>query len=371
MAQGILLQSVSSISLVNGQLLALIKVSGKEADVTKANSTVLYALTDIGTGASLFRTGDPFMEGGDTTIKSLSVFVPAKGSAGHGRYHSPFRAIARASLADKRTAIMGVNNNGTTKTVLSFTDGDASSITNTQGAKWKSFGLPAVGSNVLFQYYTVAGSLSAGEGDVTKADDAVIGYSFNGAAFTTVAREGNASPGIAGANFASFLDPIVDPIGKVAFIGTAKGQGVSSKNKTGIWFGPVGNLSLKARTNHPDFKATDGSGAEIDATWSSFTSLALPGGTNAEPLFLAEIAGKAASEKTNFGLWAVDSEVFVRKLIRNGDQLGDELMVKKFSVLQPVSGSVGASRSFSSGGTVSVLVNFSDKSSGVVNIGIP
>lgn len=369
MAQGIVLQSVSSISLVNGQLLALIKVAGKEADVTKANSAVLYGLTDIGTGAALLRAGEQFIGGGDTTIKSLSVFVPAKGSPGQGRYHSALRSVARATLADKRTAIIGVNTTGTTKTVLAFTDGSASSITNTQEAKWKSFGLAAVSSNILFPYYAVAGSLSVGEGEVTKADDSVVAYSFNGTPLVTVAREGSASPGIGGATFASFLDPLIDSVGNVAFVGTAKGQGVSSKNKTGLWYGPAGNLSLVARLNHQDSKATDGAGAEIDATWSSFTSLALPGSSG--PLFLAKISGKAASKKTSIGLWGVDSEGFVRKLIRNGDQLGDELMVKKFSVLQPVSGSVGASRSFSSGGTVSVLVDFSDKSSGVVNIGIP
>jgi hypothetical protein len=111
-------------------------------------------------------------------------------------------------------------------------------------------------------------------------------------------------------------------------------------------------------------------GADIDANWSSFTSLALPGGTGSGPLFLARISGKAASKKTNFGLWGVDSNGFVRKLIRNGDQLGD-LSVRKFTVLQPSSGSVGATRSFSAGRTIAVLVNFSDKSTGIVNIGIP
>jgi len=214
-----------------------------------------------------------------------------------------------------------------------------------------------------------------GEGGVTKADDAVIGYSFNGSPFVNVAREGNAAPGVGGANFASFLDPLVNSNGHVAFIGTIKGQGVSSKNRTGIWFGLPGSVSLVARTNHPDFSVTDAAGFAIDANWSSFTSLALPGGTNAGPLFLARISGKDTSKNTSFGLWGVDSSGFIRKLIRNGDQFGDQpgdiLSVKKFTVLQPSSGSVGATRSFSSGHTVAVLVDFSNKTKGVVNIGIP
>jgi len=67
---------------------------------------------------------------------------------------------------------------------------------------------------------------------------------------------------------------------------------------------------------------------------------------------------------------AVDSTGLIRKLIRTGDQFGS-LTVKKFTVLQPVSGSLGVGRSYSANQSVSVLVDFSDKSTGIVNIGIP
>jgi hypothetical protein len=368
MEQGVLLRSISSISLRNGQLLALIKVSGKSAGVTKANSTVLYGLSDIGIGFPLMRTGDEItVAAGEepTTIKSLTVFTPAKGSAGHGRYHGDLRAISRATLADKRSAILTALNNGTI-VILTNTAKDASSMV--AGAKWKNFGLPAIDTDG-FRYAT-SGSLTIGEGDVDKGSDAIIGYSFNATNFVNVAREGSPANGFQNGNYASFLDPLVNENGRVAFLGTAKGSGVKGSNKTGIWFGLPGSVGLIARTNHPDFPATDGIGADIDAKWSSFTSLALPGGTGSGPLFLARISGKAASKKTNFGLWGVDSNGFVRKLIRNGDQLGD-LSVRKFTVLQPSSGSVGATRSFSAGRTIAVLVNFSDKSTGIVNIGIP
>lgn len=370
MAQGIVLQSISSISLRNGQLIALIKVAGKTADVTKANSTVLYGLTDIGTGVSLFRTGDTItVDMEETTIKSLSILTPPKGSTGHGRYQGDARVIARVTLADKRTAILTALTNGTVA-VLTNTAKDASTMV--AGATWNSFGLPAIDTDGF--RYTTLGSLSIGDGDVSKANDSIIGYSFNAGAFVKVAREGDDASGIQGAKYASFLDPLVNENGRVAFVGTAKGSGVKGGNNKGLWFGLPASVGLIARTNHPDFPATDGSGADIDAKWSSFTSLALPGGVGSGPLFLAKISGKDASKKTSVGLWGVDSKGLVRKLIRNGDQFGDDtdgLTVKKFTVLQPTSGSVGATRSFSAGGSVGVLVNFSDKSTGVVNIGIP
>jgi hypothetical protein len=367
MAPGVVLQSISSISLRNNALLALIKVAGKEADVTKSNSTVLLSLTDIGTGFELFRTGDDITVGADqTTIKSISPFVPPKGSAGQGRNHGDSRAIARVTFADKRTGVLIVGFNGTAGAVLTHTGNDASALVS--GATWKSFGLPAIDTDG-FRYVTL-GSLTPGEGDVSKANDSIIGYSFNGGAFVKVAREGDDANGIQGASYAGFLDPLVNENGRVAFVGTAKGSGVNSKNRTGLWFGLPANVGLVARTNHPDFPATDGSGLEIDARWSSFSSLALPGGTAAGPLFLAKISGKDAGRKGSVGLWGVDSNGVVRKIIRNGDQLGD-LTVKKFTVLQPSSGSVGVTRSFSAGRTVAVLVDFDNKTKGVVNIGIP
>jgi hypothetical protein len=364
---GVILQSVSTISLRNTQLVALIKVRG--SGISKANSTMIYHLVDINVGAALMQTGETsvMLEGVEATVKSLTVFTPPKGSAGHGRYHGLARVIARATLDDKRTAIVTAQTNGTVA-VLTGTGQSAGSMVD--GATWKSFGLPSIDNDGA--RYATLGTLTLGVGTepVTKKDDSIIGYSLNGGAFVNVAREGSDAADIAGARYVSLQDPLVNRNGRVAFVGTVSGTGVNARNRTGLWFGAPATVDLIARTNHEAFPATDGSGADIDARWTSFRSLALPGGTNAGPLFLATIAGPGIRGSNGFGLWAVDSTDTVRKLIRNGDELGN-LKVKKFVVLQPSAGSLGTTRSFNSGGTVAVLVTFSNKSTGVLNIAIP
>lgn len=364
MAQGIVLQSVSSISLRNTQLVGLIKVAGKSAGVTGANSTVLYGFTSL-SGTELLRTGEDITlaEGDPTTIKSLTVFTPPKGSAGQGRNHSVFRVLARATLADKRTVLLA-DTAADSITQLLYTGQTASAISG--DATWKSFGLPAIDAAGT-RYVTLAG-LTPGDGDVTKNDDTALIYSADAMNFTSFAREGGTAPGAGDATYASFQDPLVNSNGDVSFVGTLKGKGVKGNNKTGIWFGTPGvDVNLYARTGD---SAPGPDGADTTANFTSFTSLALPSGVNAAPLFLAKIGGKGVSGKTNFGLWCVDANGLVRQLIRNGDQYGDSTL-KKFSVLQPTSGSVGVTRQFSNTRSVVFLGSFSDKSTGVVQVGIP
>jgi hypothetical protein len=359
--QGTVLSSVISISARNSELIALIKVGGKEGGVTKRNSTVLVGLT-AGGGTSLLRTGDAITVGGEESeIKSISVLTPAKGSPGQGRYQANSGVVARLTLADKRTVLVSVSNAGAV-TPLLFT-GQASTIAN--GGIWKTFGLPSVGTGG--SNFAALGVAEAGEGDVSKADDNALVFSNNGVTFNAFAREGGDAPGAGGASYGAFFDPLSNAAGEVAFLAALKGKGVKGSNRAGLWWGTPGAVQLVARGGDV---APGPDGEESDAEFSSFISVALPGGAGAGPLFVAKVGGKGVNKKNSIGVWGVDSSGVLRQVLRTGSTIGAQT-VSRLTLLQPVRGALGAARSYNATGGVAILVGFTDKTEAILQLSVP
>jgi hypothetical protein len=98
--------------------------------------------------------------------------------------------------------------------------------------------------------------------------------------------------------------------------------------------------------------------------------VALPGGTNAGPIFLAKIAGIGVTTKNNVGLWGVDSTGLIRQLLRTGDHIGTR-KIASMNLLKPLSTATGATRSFNARGGVAVLVTFTDAKKSVIVVGVP
>jgi hypothetical protein len=359
--QGTKLSSVFSISARNAQLIALLKVSGKEGGVTRSNSTVLLGLT-AGGGTSLLRTGDSLTVGGDESeIRSINVLTPAKISPGQGRYQGDGNVVARLTLADKRTVLVSVSTAGVI-TPLLFT-GQSSSITN--GAVWRTFGLPALGT--AGANFAALGALEPGEGDVSKGDDAALVFSNTGANFTSFAREGATAPGTGGAVYSAFFDPLVNAAGEVAFVATLKGDGVKGTNRAGLWWGVPGGIQKVARLGD---SAPGPDGEESDAEFNAILSTALPSGTGAGPLFLAKVSGKGVNKKNNIGLWGVDSSGLLRQILRTGSTIGAQT-IARLTLLQPVRGALGARRSYNATGGIAVLIAFTDKSEAILQLSVP
>jgi hypothetical protein len=338
--------------------------------VNKGNDTALVGQTASTVATALLRTGDELtVDGKASTVRGLTVFTPAKGSGGHGRYHADLRSVARVALEDKRTVFLRVDNNGTLASVL-FTGQSASGIAN--GAVWKTLGLPVIGSEG--SNYAVAGTL--GDGEVKKSDSAVLVYSTGGAAFVLVGREGDVATDETGAQpsdgatWNSFSDPLVnDQPGSIAFLATLDGRGVKGSNKTGLWFARAGEVIKRVARSGDDAPGADGVAGQ--ATFSDFVSLALPGGTNAGPIFLAKVRGHGVSGKNNLGLWSVNGTTGqVRKLLGTGDIIGDA-RITRLTVLQPMPGVQGATRSFNAAGSVVVHLTLSNRRQALLNIDIP
>ena len=346
-----LLSSVTSIGLLDGQLLALIKVNGD-----KAASTVLWRLA-AGGGAALLRTGQELtIATVKSEIKSIDFNV-APGSPGQGRYIGGSRVVAKVTLNDQRTVLLHVSTINGDVTPLLSSGQDAAGITS---GKWADFGLPTVGA--LGSQFAARGTLEVGKGDVSKADDTALVFSNNGVAFGVFAREGGTAPGTGGATYSSFLDPVSNSSGNVAVLAGLKD---GRKSQPAIMFGVPAALQLVARGGEG---ATDSVGAESEAKWTRFLSTALP--SNSGPIFLAQVGGKGVSKLNNLGLWAVGSDGLIRQLLRTGDSVGND-KITSISLLNAVRGSFGVRRSYNATGAVAVLIGLSNRTQAIVYLGIP
>jgi hypothetical protein len=152
--------------------------------------------------------------------------------------------------------------------------------------------------------------------------------------------------------------------GDLAFLGKVKGGTVKSTHDTGIWWkSGAGGVRLLAQ------EGTQAVGCAVGEKFSSFRSLALPGGT-AGPLFVAKLAGGGVNSRNDTGAWAADSSGSLRLLFRENQRIGTK-RVLSFNFLSEVSGSPGATRAFNGNGQVAWRATFTDGTTGIVVTEIP
>ena len=353
--------SVMNIGLRNNQLLALVKVNGS----SKSN-TVLVSLGTNNIGTKLLRTNDPDgpinVGGTMSLIKSLTMFAPPPNEAGAGNWQADGVAVVKAVLADKRTVIFKATSNGVVTPIL-YTAQDASEVTS--NATWKTFAYPAIGTAATS--FAALGTISPG----SKADDNAIVYSVNGGSFSLIAHEGDPVHGVAGLNFASLGNPLTNTSGLTGFLATIKAasgsnQKITKSNNRVVALGSSASVTLVAQSGTTAPQPPEDS----DPTnFSSFSSLALPNGVNT-PLFVAKISGKGVSSKSNTGVFSKDSTGAMRRLLRTGDKLGDQV-VTSFSLLNASPQAFCATRSYNHVGGVVMLVHFKDHSTGILELQVP
>ncbi len=355
------LKSVTSISLRNGELLALVRLlPSRGVVVTGHNDVALVRITAPGQAELLLRTAE-FL--GASQIATMSVLQPAAGSPGQGRWYADDAVIAKVTLKDRSSALVSLPPGGPASSLLD------------SGVTFSSLGLPSIdrsGTRVA-----ALGTYVLTPGVVTSASDTVLLLSDAGGSFNPFAREGGpapVNPPSTDVKYASFFPPIVNDDGTVLFQATLQGPGITAANKSGLWWGAPGSPVLIARLSGTA-PGTDGLPLS-QQLWSSFTSYALPNGEDANPVFVARLSGRSpmVTPKNNLGVWAVDSTGILRLLLRTGSalQLGAaSKTIASLRLLNSLPGSFGAARSYNQSGSISALAVFTDNSQALVRIDIP
>ncbi|MDB6174247.1 MAG: peptidyl-prolyl cis-trans isomerase cyclophilin type [Chthoniobacteraceae bacterium] len=346
---GLKLKSITTISLEDDALLALVKLLPMPGLVTPANDTALVRITGLQAGRLLVRTGVAF---DGSLIKQISVFQPAARSPGQGRWSSGNNVLAKLTLADRRTVVATLHNDGTQATLLQ---------TRAAGAGLASLSLPALGGSSVAVLATKA--IAPG---ITAANDSALYFAPNGTEFTDVIRE---EPGAG--KFASFSDPVVNDQGEMLFFGTRRGAVAGSPSVTALWqINHLSPLQLVAQIGGP---AADKEGNPLaDTVWSTFTSFALPDGSG--PVFVAQLSGRAVTGQKKLGLWAADSAGKVRQLLRTGDDVPFPAGAKRltgFTILNALPGSFGVRRSYNASGALALQATFADRTQAILRVNVP
>jgi peptidyl-prolyl cis-trans isomerase A (cyclophilin A) len=363
---GARLKSVSSISIRDGELLALVALVPATGGVSLANDTALVRMTSASSATVLLREGRQLAGQPGSKIKSFSVLSPAIGSAGQGRWHADGVVVAKVALFDGRKLIVKIAANGTSTALL--TSGTAATPIDPSGLlRWQNFGLPAMGG--AGAQFAVAATLQQ-KGTIDETNDTALLASADGSTWNLVAREAAAAPVTpSGPVFASFFDPVANAAGDVAFLAKLRGAGVGNTNKTGLFAGPRNNPRLTARLGSA---APDEAGAATASVWSKFISHALPNGGGAGVIFLAETSGGDTNDGNKLALWGVDSTGKLRRLLRTSDTLttGGPL-ITNISLLGAAPGAYGVARSYNATGSIALLATFSDGTQALLRVDVP
>lgn len=168
----------------------------------------------------------------------------------------------------------------------------------TAGALYDSFGAPAI--NAAGQLAHVAGLRG---GDTTNTTNIAV---F--AAWSLVAREGDAAPGTAGARFADFDDPALNAAGQAAFAATLLGGDTTPARNRAVF----SRGALVAREG-------DTAPGTAGARFLDFASPAL--NDRGETAFFAYLAGGDVSGPNNLGLYAADASGTLHLIARPGGTL--------------------------------------------------
>lgn len=371
------LKSVISLAIRDRQLIALVTFAPGKAGVNAGNDTALIRVNGPGAGTILLREGVDlaFPSLAVSPIKDIAILRPALGSNGQSRYYSNDGfAVAKVTRKDGVNVLVRIDVN-MVAAIPTLATGSASDVAT--GAKWDKFGLPAISG--VGEKYAFLGTVQKLPNTITAANDAHIAYSPDGTNFTTVAHEGGDAP-LAGGNtakYVSFLDPVVNDAGVIAYQATIKGTGVTAASKTGLWAGTSGNLSLVARAGETA-TGTDGLALLSGSAWSAFPSYALPDGDGAGLIFQGTLKGGGVTAKDNSGVWAVDSTgTKLLLIVRTGtpglhpDPTKSAQKITALSLLTATPGSYGTARSYNSFGTIAVAATFEDKSQAVLRLNIP
>jgi hypothetical protein len=372
---GALFKSFANVSMQSGTttgtlFTAVLRTARGGSPVTAANDQGAWWTAGNAPLTKLAREGDAGFAP-DEIIHSFDLLRAVNGSAGHGRGHltdelALFRMVTRRGGVVRDGLVLGTPES---LTELART-GDGLNSTQLPGAKWATLSLPSASFDGM--HAALLGTVATDGATITKANaKGIFGTSDHGETWEPIARITGQVEGFPQtAAYSQLYDPVHSSTkAAVAFIGTAKGNGIASNANDGIWWkAESGPVQLIAREGDQPPNAAG-------AKWKSFINVAFPGGDSG-PLFEASLApgfptgSDRVTAKNDRGLYAVDSFGNVCELLRENQLIGGKA-VKTFTVLKAALGSAGSSRSFNAAGHVGVVVTFGDGSRAIVRVTVP
>jgi autotransporter-associated beta strand protein len=333
--------------------------------VTATNNLGLCAALPDGSVRLLVRAGQTL---GAKTISTFATLVGAAGSLAEARWRAGDALCGvRLTFTDHTQAVVVVHSGSVSPadwTVRAST-GDNVPVAPANTNVGTTIGLPGFAPNCVAFRTTLALAPTA--------SDVGIVFRQGSEPTTLIAVEGGGVrddfngtwPGL---KFADFADPVAGDT-RVAFTATLAGTGVTAANRACICTSTSGSAArLLARA---------GNTAPGGGRWATFTSLALPEGTGAGPVFTGTLVTSVPDGVTaasNSGLWGVDSHGTLQLLLRTGQVVkvgAGNKTVASFTALTAAPGSIGAAHGYDHVGRVAATVTFTDRTVAVLKLSLP
>ncbi len=348
---------ISNISLQGSNLLytATLK-TGTGAAVTAVNDKAAF-MNSNGTLTKVIREGEDSLPGlaGLSPVASFTLLTPVTGSPAQTRGHAGNAVTLQAKLVDGSVSLL--DSVAGTLTPFKKTGATVGGVSSIAAATFNSFGasVAADGADEV-----VNATLNPSGLFVTAANNIGI-FKGQGSLLQPIARLGDS---IGGGVMNAFGEPLVAN-GSVAYpgsfkIGTVANAGIFWKTATG---------SVSKLTSVVD----EVPGApNIANRFKAFTSLAL---SDNGPIIYAQLKTDAfgISATNDYGIWAVDSQGRLTKLVQEGDVVSGKTVVS-LTFLNAVTGSNGVTRNFNNNRQVIYSAKFIDAgipSTGIITQTIP
>ena len=303
----------------------------------------------------MLRTGEQTNLG--KTIASFT-FLPLETCVnGQTRSFGPVTGhlVANTVQTDQSTNIVKVLSPGSPVVVVNSGD----FAPDTAGATFASFSNAVINDS---DHIAFAATLKTGVGDATSTNAGGIWADNSTGTRHLIARQGQVSPGVAGASFTAFSDPEYNDHDTVAFSATYT-VGAATAANTGIWCNGTGTLALVAK------QGGTVPGCFAGVTFASFTELALDNAGGA--IFSATLTGPGVTTANNTGIFAVDATGTLQLIVRPGDVLNGKT-ITALAFLPSMSLVNGQTRSFSpSTGDLIYTATFADHSQSIFNVVFP
>jgi hypothetical protein len=185
-----------------------------------------------------------------------------------------------------------------------------------------------------------------------------------------VAAAGQSAPGTGpGITFESRFGPgTINGQGRVVFLDTITGPGVTSSNDLGIWFGTASDLRLVARQG--DAAPGTGPGVGLNDIFENPVTNAL-----GQVAFYSTLRGPGVNGTNNFAIFATDENFQLQLVARESDLIevnpGDFRTIETFSILADAGGEDGRPTALDNFGHLTFRAVFTDGSQAICVALIP
>jgi hypothetical protein len=321
----------------------------------------IWVMQDDGEVRMAMRKGQVINVGGrNRVIKSFLALYPVPGSPSHPRYdESRLMIDALVTFSDGKSAMVSIASDASVQVIPTSGENNEAAV--------RKYGMPSSpgDGNLPVALVTIGQN---GLGSKRAVFDCVSG--------NPIAVTGESAPGVDGASFRGFLDPVAglvngfDPV--TAFIVRLKG--LPRTRDEAIYFSSMGIAEgVPATLEYPlSLLAQKGAPAPdtVGSVFKSFESLAiLP---NRGPIFTARLSG-SGNGPVDRGCWALATDGSLKLVLKTGESVAGKVL-RNFAILDRVQLSPAQGRAWAASDatpTVIFRAKFEDNVDGILSVSLP